>query len=128
MKNKIIILALLLSAITDAQASNLSYGGQNPAIFSGANPANSAALLSSVDRPKSTAMTANNTLSASSIVEQSVLSQASQKINDKIFNSAPGQSGTFDLGGGSTISYANVAGVVTLTVVDSHGITVIGGF
>ena len=124
-------LYLLLSAAgaLDARASEQVYQGQNPAIFAGANPANAGVLLEGVVKPNNPNAAASTAgLTASSVVEQSVLAQASQQINNQIFNSTPGQSGTFQLGDGSSISYQNVLGVISLTVTDSHGVTTIGGF
>lgn len=112
-----------------AYAGQLVFSGQNPAIFAGANPGNASVLMAGVKRPNDPRQSSlNGALSPSKIVEQSVLSQASSRINDQIFNSTPGSSGTFDLGGGSSIAYTNIAGVITLTVVNGQGTTVIGGF
>ena len=48
------VAGILLSvlALHEATASTLSYSGQNPAIFSGANPSNASVLLAGVNRPK----------------------------------------------------------------------------
>lgn len=113
----------------ESKAGPLTFTGQNPAIFAGANPGNASVLLAGVNRPSDPRQASlSSSLSPSRIVEQSVLSQASARINNTIFNSAPGASGSFDLGGGNMISYTNIAGIITLTVVNAQGTTVIGGF
>ena len=105
------------------QASQLMFQGQNAGIFPSANPADTSQLMLSVAKP--TQSTATPSVSPSTLVEQSVLSQISSKIYQDIFNS-PSNSGSFDLGTGSTISYLKAGGNITITIYDPvNGKTVI---
>lgn len=107
-----------------AEASAIVFEGQNAALFPGANPAANALLMASVNKPQNTGSppAAPSLLSDSQILEQSVLSAATAKLENQIF---AGGSGSKDLGGGHTISWNTVGGVETITFNDNGAITTI---
>lgn len=120
------LFVLLLSA-GEALAGNLSYQGQNPAIFAGANPGNAAALMASVSRPKNPDLLSAGAgrLSSAELVQQAVLSQVSNQIYTQIFDNA-NVTGNFDLGDGNAISYLRTGGNLVITITDPvNGQTII---
>ncbi|NBO18779.1 MAG: hypothetical protein EBV03_06060 [Proteobacteria bacterium] len=122
---RLLPLILFLSLFSaDAQAGVLLFQPQNPAVFAGANPGGNAALLASTVRPKDPRTTSfgANSLNVGLLVQQSVVGQISSKINDQIFNSAPGAFGSFPISG-YNIQYVNNGGVLTVTFTDANGAT-----
>jgi hypothetical protein len=119
-------LAAVVCCAVPAQASSLVFQPHNSAIFADANPGNSAALMSGVDRPKDPRQSAAASgLTPAAIVQQSVLGQISANINQQIFKGGHA-SGSFDLGGGNLISYTRAGGNVIINVTDPRtGTTVI---
>ncbi len=105
--------ALLVVHSPAADASNLVFQGQNAGLFPGANPSDTSVLMNSVEKP--TAKSTISSISPATLIEQSIVSQISSKIyNDMFKGSAP--SGSYDLGGGNTISYLREGGYITVTI------------
>ena len=117
---------LLSSAcFNPAFASSIIFQGQNAALFSGANPSDTTALMSSVVKPNNPNAASASALSTQSLILQSVESQISTHINNIIFNNA-NAAGSFNLGNGSLISFVRAAGLLTINLTDPvHGLTTI---
>jgi hypothetical protein len=126
MRNSLTFAGLLLIFATNAQASQILFRGQNAGLFPDANPGAMGILMNSVDRPENPQLaSALGGISPSTLVMQSVQSQISAEIKDQIFNGGAA-SGTFDLGGGSIISFIRAGGNVNITFIDPvHGTTTI---
>jgi hypothetical protein len=97
-----------------SEASEFVFQGQNAALFPGANPSDTTALMNSVHKPSPTSTAP--TISPATLIEQSIEGQISSKIYNDIFNGSA-LSGNFNLGGGNTISYVRAGGYVTITIV-----------
>ena len=117
------ITTALLSAVcvialfSSASASNLTFQGQNAALFPGANPADTSMLMNSVPKPSSSSSAPTiPTVNPATLVEQSLESQISSKIYNDIFTGS-NASGFFNLGDGNTINYLRSGGDVTITIV-----------
>ena len=106
-------LAVLASHSPVAEASNLTFQGQNAGLFSTANPSDTSVLMNSVAKPVVTSTIPS--ISPATLIEQSVVSQISSKIYNQIF-SGTAASGSYDLGGGNTISYLRSGGYVTINI------------
>lgn len=118
---------IVASFAAPAFAGPMVFQPQNSAIFADASLTGNSALLASTVRPKDPRSLVNtNPLTPERIVQQAVLGQISAKINDKIFSSNPGDVGSFNIGGGSTITYTNVGGQLEITFFNpGSGTTVI---
>lgn len=123
----IVLISGLLSStcLNAAFASPIIFTGQNAALFSGANPADTTALMSSVVKPNDPNAASNASLTSQSLILQSVESQISSNISTQIFNTSNIGTHTFALGDGSSITYTRPgsggAGTVTITLVDTKG-------
>ena len=116
-----ICIALSVTQFSVADASNLTFQGQNAGLFSTANPSDTAVLMNSVAKP--TANTVTPSISPSTLVEQSIISQISTKIYNDLFKGSAA-SGSYDLGGGNRISYVRSGGYVTVDITSpSNGTT-----
>ena len=112
--------ALFISLASAAQASTLTFQGQNAALFSTANPSDTSALMNSV--PKLSAPVTIPSINPATLIEQSVMSQMSTAIYNHIFSKVSGgpAAGNYNLGGGNTIAYQqNADGTVTVTLTSS---------
>ncbi len=96
-----------------AEASNLTFQGQNAGLFSTANPAGTSVLMNSVAKPVATS--AYSSISSATMIQQSIVSQISVRIYNEIFKGS-GASGSYDLGGGNSISYLREGGYITVTI------------
>ncbi len=106
----------LFAAGSDALAGTLEFHGQNAALFSGANPSDTSAMMSSVTKPTTPSPFSNQTTAASLIV-QALESQISSRIYNDIFGGS-NTAGSYDLGGGNIISYSKAKNIVTITILD----------
>ncbi len=114
-------LACLLSHSPVADASNLTFQGQNAGLFPTANPSDTSVLMNSVSKPVATSTIP--TINPATLIEQSVVSQISSKIYNQIF-SGTAVSGSYDLGGGNSINYLRSGGYVTINITSpSNGTT-----
>ena len=114
-------LAVLVSHSPVAEASNLTFQGQNAGLFSTANPSDTSVLMNSVTKPVVTSTIPS--ISPATLIEQSVVSQISSKIYNQIFTGTAA-SGSYDLGGGNTISYLRSGGYITIDITSpSNGTT-----
>jgi len=104
-----------------AAASAIVFQGQNAGLFSGANPNDTANLLSAIPRPSAPTPT-TPTLDTAQLIQQSVASQISSRVYSQIFNSP---SGNTDLGNGSRISWFTSGGNVSITFTTTTGSTTI---
>jgi hypothetical protein len=104
---------------TPAIASELVFQGQNAALFPGANPSDTSALMNSVVKPNAPPAT-TATLSPSSLILQSVESQLSTEIYNGIFNTS-NASGTYNLGGGNSISFVRPGNGTIQITIDQDG-------
>jgi hypothetical protein len=103
-------------------ASPLVFNGQNAALFPGANPNDTAALMNSVAKPTPQTK-APTALDQNRIIIQGLESQITNRIYTQIFNNA-NVSGIFTLPGGGSISYNRPGdGNVHITVINSDGTT-----
>ena len=103
-----ICIALSVTQFSVADASNLTFQGQNAGLFSTANPSDTAVLMNSVAKPAVT-----SSISSATLIEQSIISQISLKIYNEIFKGTAA-SGSYDLGGGNAISYMRSGGYITV--------------
>jgi len=101
-------LAVLASHTLAAEASTLTFQGQNAGLFSSANPSDTSMLMNSVAKPAVT-----SSISSATLIEQSIISQISLKIYNEIFKGTAA-SGSYDLGGGNAISYMRSGGYITV--------------
>lgn len=119
-----IVAAAVMMFAGQASASGLTFQGQNAALFPGANPSDTAALMNSVPKKKAPP-TPTPGIDPAQLILQSVQSQTSSRIFAQIFNSA-NASGNYDLGGGSSISFVRIGGNIEITFIDPvHGTTTI---
>ncbi len=103
-------LALLASHSSKAEASSFIFQGQNAGLFSSANPSDTSVLMNSVSKPVVT-----SSISSATLIEQSIVSQISLKIYNEIFKGSA-VSGSYDLGGGNSISYKRSSGYITVNL------------
>ena len=103
-------LALLASHSSKAEASIFIFQGQNAGLFSSANPSDTSVLMNSVSKPVVT-----SSISSATLIEQSIVSQISLKIYNEIFKGSA-VSGSYDLGGGNSISYKRSSGYITVNL------------
>jgi len=104
--------------VTSGFASEMVYTPVNPDF--GGSPFNGSYLLGEASANNHYTAPTQNTSDASlnSLVTSSVLSSVSTRISNAILNSTNGQSGSFN-SGADTISYRNLNGTVTMTVLDN---------
>ena len=95
-----------------AEASNLTFQGQNAGLFSTANPSDTSVLMNSVVKPVVT----STPISSATMIEQSIISQLSSKIYNDIFKGSAA-SGSYDLGSGNSISYKRSGGYITVNII-----------
>ena len=103
-------LALLASHSSKAEASSFIFQGQNAGLFSSANPSDTSVLMNSVSKPVVT-----SSISSATLIEQSIVSQISLKIYNEMFKGSA-VSGSYDLGGGNSISYKRSSGYITVNL------------
>lgn len=116
-------IALAICNVLSAQASNLTFQGQNAGLFPGANPSDTSVLMNSVAKPA--VSPGSYSINPSTLIEQSILSQISSKIYNQIFQGTAA-SGYYDLGNGSTVSYARSGGYITINITSpTNGTTTI---
>jgi hypothetical protein len=111
----IVGVAIFVSHSPAAEASNLIFQGQNAGLFSSANPAGTSVLMNSVAKPVATS--ASSSISSATLIQQSIVSQLSMKIYNEIFKGS-GAAGSYDLGGGNSISYLREGGYITVTIIN----------
>ena len=114
-------IAVIASHTLAAEASNLTFQGQNAGLFPTANPSDTSVLMNSVAKPVATSTIPS--ISPATLIEQSIVSQISSKIYNQIF-SGTAASGSYDLGGGNSISYTRSGGYITINITSpSNGTT-----
>lgn len=97
-----------------AVAGTLEFHGQNAALFPTANPSDTTLMMNSVPSPSNAAASQQN---ASNLIQQAVESQISTRIYNDIFNGTA-TAGSFNLGGGDSISYTRSNGMINLNITD----------
>ncbi len=118
------LISLSFLCMAQAHASPLVFQGQNAALFPGANPAGTATLMNSVDKPVA-ALPQTPVADPARLIQQSLQSQISNKIYQDIFQS-DAASGFYDLGGGSSIGFERTGGNVIINITNpTNGSTVI---
>ena len=111
-------IAVIASHTLAAEASNLTFQGQNAGLFPTANPSDTSVLMNSVAKPVAT-----SSISSATLIEQSIVSQISLKVYNEIFKGTAA-SGSYDLGGGNSISYKRSGGYITVNITSpSNGTT-----
>ncbi len=113
--------ALLVTAAGSAYANPLVFQGQNAAIFPGANPSDTALLMSSTPKPAPSPTNSTTSLSSSAFIVQTLEAQLSNKIYNDIFGAGASPSGSHVLPDGTIISWVTVAGVVQITETKPDG-------
>lgn len=111
-----------------ASASSMTYEPINPNF--GGNPNNANGLMANATaqrqfEKKSTSSTSSSARSLNNLVINGIASRLTNQITDTILDPNSVDSGTFSLGDGSSITYAQdgTAGTVTVTIVGADGQT-----
>jgi hypothetical protein len=114
---RFITAALALAAVQTAAAAAdpLVFQGQNAALFSGANPNDTAALMTGVPKP---APPATPNLNVSQLVQESVISQISNNLYSQISGTPSGKA---TLGDGSSFSWSTDGGTKSIVYTAPNG-------
>lgn len=104
-----------------AIASPLVFQGQNAALFPGANPSDTSAMMNSVPKPAASSNAAA-ALTGSALVIQSLQAQLSNKIYNDIFGSSASPNGSHVFSDGTVITWATDSkGNKTITEIKPDG-------
>ncbi len=113
--------SLLALNVSVAEASPLTFRGQNAALFPDANPNATAALMNTVVKPTPKPKPAT-AIDQNRLIIQGLESQITNKIYNDIFDTH-NASGSYQLPGGGSISFVRSGGNIEITIIDSSGAT-----